>query len=330
LSWIGSRSDLGLGTLGLGTYQVPVPVPVLVPVETGRLGISDQIPVCHVAVVRFIKLISNQKLGSYYFSMTNVLVLGAAGVVGFGVCDAWIREGATVIAVDTNEAELNGLRDKLGINTGELVTIVGDCFSEVSARQVKAAVDALNKPLKHIVSAVGCSQPAPSGLTEPGAVSRLKETYDSVFFPNFIATSVFLESVRSVEGATFTVAGGPFTHHCPDKELYPVSFMGATFNHFGTILSANTKDSPCRGNTLCCHYAIGFPGEIESKLGPLLDKDFGPATDCRDWGKAFVRVAKGKERTGFICMHDPDEVKVFVESKEWIWFPDQHKYGPAP
>jgi hypothetical protein len=47
----------------------------------------------------------------------------------------------------------------------------------------------------------------PSGLTEPDAVSRLLETYDTVFFPNFIATDAFLESARNVEDATFTVAG---------------------------------------------------------------------------------------------------------------------------
>eukprot|EP00957_Ditylum_brightwellii_P068842 5225591-Ditylum_brightwellii.AAC.1 len=84
------------------------------------------------------------------------------------------------------------------------------------------------------------------------------------------------------------------------------------------MLKFNTNNSLCCGNTLCCHYAIGYPDEIkESSFGPLLDKDFGPVSDCRAWGKAFVRVAKGTERLGFICMHDPPEVKVLVKSKGW-------------
>lgn len=61
-----------------------------------------------------------------------------------------------------------------------------------------------------------------------------------------------------------------------------------------------------------------------------MDKDFGPVTDARDWGKAFVRVANGTERLGFICVHDAEEAAVLVASEEWIWFPDRHKYGPKP
>jgi nucleoside-diphosphate-sugar epimerase len=31
--------------------------------------------------------------------MTNILVLGAAGVVGFSVCDAWLKEEDSVVYV---------------------------------------------------------------------------------------------------------------------------------------------------------------------------------------------------------------------------------------
>lgn len=188
------------------------------------------------------------------------------------------------------------------------------------------------KIFHHIVTAMGCpiSAPADTNLAAPDAFLRMKKTYEQVFFPNLLATSHFLDVVRDVEGASFIVAGGPFTHHCPDDELYPVSMSGATMNHFGTILKFQTMSSKCRGNTLCCHYAIGFPDELDkpSQFGHLLDKDFGPVTDCRRWGKTFVRVAKGSERLGFICMHDAEEADVLVASEEWVWFPDQHKYGP--
>jgi len=283
-------------------------------------------------------------------SPVHVLVLGAAGVVGVGVCDAWLKEGATVIAVDQNQTDLTDLRRKLlsidDDDNGRLMTVVGDLSSVESATTLKTTILTLlgssgqhQLQLQHIVTTIGCSVPAPTGggLTSVDAVQRIKDSYDTVFYPNLIATNVFLDLIRNVPGASFTVAGGPFTHHCPNKELYNVSLMGATFNHFGTILAAETKDTPCRGNTLCCHFSIGFPDDINNKessssssFGPLLDEDFGPVSDTREWGKAFVRLANGTERVGFICMHDPEEVKVLVQSKEWMWFPDQHKFGPAP
>jgi hypothetical protein len=230
---------------------------------------------------------------------------------------------------------LEGLSVKLGLEQAKtnLVTITGDFSSQEAGSVAKAAVvSALNgKSLHHIITALGCSTPDPdgTGMSAPGAFQRMKETYEQVLFPNILATNLFLDEVRNSKGASFTVAGGPFTHHCPSPELYSVSMMGASFNHFGTILKHDTQDSPCRGNTLCCHYAIGYPDDAVSSFGPLLDKDFGPISDCRRWGKTFVRVAKGTERVGFICMHDPEEADVLVNSKEWVWFPEQHKYGPS-
>ena len=152
-----------------------------------------------------------------------------------------------------------------------------------------------------------------------------------MFFPNLIATTIFIEMIRNVTGSSFLVAGGPYTHHCPKPELLNISLMGATFNHFGTILKFNTANSKVRGNTLCCHYAIGIlPDQQESKFTKeLLDNDFGPITDTRDWGKAFVRVACGQERIGFICMHHAKETSELVNSKEWKWFPEENKYGPV-
>lgn len=286
-----------------------------------------------VARKRGIELLSSQE-------EIKVLVLGAAGVVGFGICDAWLKEeDVTVFAVDKDSSSLKNLTNRLGLDdssSSRLVTIVGDFSSNETGKVAKDAIDAaLNgQKITHVASAMGCTTPAPSGITSSDALTRLKDSYEQVFYPNLIATALFLDSIRDTEGASFTVAGGPFTHHCPNPELYNTSMMGATMNHFGTILTANTKDSKCRANNLCCHYAIAYPEELEkshpsSSFGPLLDNDFGPVTDCRDWGKTFVRVAKGPERAGFICMHDAEESAILVKSKEWKWFPDQNKYGPV-
>lgn len=268
---------------------------------------------------------------------TNVLVLGAAGVVGFGICDAWLKENdSTVYAVDQSQDALNGLAVRLiasqSIDDSEMskrfISIVGDFSTEESGKLAKAAILAKCNQFQHVVMAMGCSSVAPAGLTAPDAIQRMNDAFQQVFMPNFIATNLFLDVVRDVPDSSFLVAGGPFTHHCPNSELYAVSMMGASFNHFGTILKFETMKSKCRANTLCCHYAIGYPQDTESHFGPLLDTSFGPVSDSRQWGKAFVRVAKGSERLGFICMHDTEETKVLVDSSEWTWFPDEKKYGP--
>jgi hypothetical protein len=266
--------------------------------------------------------------------------IGAAGVVGFGVCHAWLNESddVHVYAVDRNEEGLNGLALRLGLtsSSSRLTCIVGDLSSDELGQKCQQAVTAaLNgATYHHVVSAIGCSTPDAGGsVSASHALTKIKESYANVLFPNFLATTLFLEPIRDVQGASYTVCGGPFTHHCPDKALYNTSLCGGTLNHYGTILKFNTLDNKCRGNTLCCHYAIGYPDQElgpkgRSSFGDLLDKDFGPVSDCRAWGKTFVRVAKGTERLGFICMHDPDEAQVLVQSSEWVWYPDQHKFGP--
>lgn len=217
---------------------------------------------------------------------------------------------------------------KLGLKEEDqkrLVTIVGDFSTEDSGKQAKAAI--LNKcdTFLHVVSAIGCSSVAPFNLTSPDAIQIMSTTFQNVFMLNFIATNLLLDLVRDVPNSS---AGGPFTHHCPSHPLYNVSMMGASFNHFGTILKFETMNSECRANTLCCHYSIGYPGDAKSHFGPLLGDGFGPVTDCRRWGGAFVRVSKGTERLGFICMHNAEETDVLVDSSEWIWFPDKNGYGP--
>jgi hypothetical protein len=148
-----------------------------------------------------------------------------------------LKEGATVFAVDNREKELSELSDKLGLDADQksrLITVVGDFSSDETGLIAKAAVEAAlsGKTLNHVVTAIGCSSPAPAGtgVTAADALKRTKETYETVFFPNLNATTLFLELVRDVEGASFTVAGGPFTHHCPTPELFNVSLMGATSN----------------------------------------------------------------------------------------------------
>jgi hypothetical protein len=271
---------------------------------------------------------------------TNILVLGA-GVVGFGVVDAWLKadENTFIMVVDQEKDVLRALPSRLGLDDSSsstaakrLRTILGSVSTE--CKSVKDAVLEYlgGRPLHHVVSALGCATPD-IALSDPDAVQKIKETYDKVFFPNLTAAHAFLPMLTSVSATggrqtSYTVAGGPFTHHCPDPKLLATSLIGATHNHFGTILKHLTHGTPCRGNTLCCHYAIGYPDDTKSNYGPLLDKDFGPVTDTREWGKTFVRVAKGPERVGFICMHDAEEATVLVDSKEWVWFPDEHKYGP--
>lgn len=271
----------------------------------------------------------------------NVLVLGAAGVVGFGVCHAWLEmdPDAQILALDHRKDALDGLAQRLGLDAQtqkRLTCILGDVVKDDSQTIVDKVQDALQgETLHHVVSALGCSQPDLQGsVTAAHAVEKVKETYEQVLYPNLLATTLFLEQIRDVEGSSYTVAGGPFTHHCPSVELYNTSLASATLNHYGTILKFNTANSKVRGNTLCCHYAIAYPDEIQkgstSSFGDLLDKDFGPVSDCRAWGKAFVRLAKGTERLGFICMHDPPEVEVLVKSQEWKWDPVAHKFGPYP
>jgi hypothetical protein len=115
----------------------------------------------------------------------------------------------------------------------------------------------------------------------PKVIQEIDHTFQQVFVPNFMATNLFFGHDSKCTKSSFIIVGGPFMHHYPNPELYAISIMGASFNHFGTILKFETINSKCHANIHCSHYAIGFPEDTKSHFGPLLDTSFGPISDSQ-------------------------------------------------
>jgi hypothetical protein len=107
-----------------------------------------------------------------------------------------------------------------------------------------------------------------------------------------------------------------------------VSFYGI---HIQTTLTRSYQPIPSTAPvvpTRCvATMRFCFPGK--PRAPECWTRILDPARTAWNVAKPLSALPRGKERLGFICMHDAEEVEVLVESKEWIWFPEERKCGPA-
>lgn len=76
------------------------------------------------------------------------IVFGATGFVGQGATDAFVKEGATVVAVGRDQKKLEALKQKLG-NPAALHLIVGDYSDEQVTKTLHGNITKLlgSKPI---------------------------------------------------------------------------------------------------------------------------------------------------------------------------------------
>jgi len=232
------------------------------------------------------------------FANKSVVVLGATGVVGSGVVRKYLDAGATVVAVSRSAANLERLKQTINVTGSEpFLPVVGDFVSEASAQAVFAAVTAAlgGRPISHVVSVLGFAAfGAPPTATSLDAV---KAAFDDGVYNNFLAAQSFLPSLKSTEGASYTIVSGGLAHMPPPLPgLWLATVKNAALNALSNSLASETAKDAVRLNTICIHFGVAPIGGDRNQYGMAAE------SDTLRLAPAFLGVAAGSQKGQIICL----------------------------
>jgi NAD(P)-dependent dehydrogenase (short-subunit alcohol dehydrogenase family) len=172
-----------------------------------------------------------------------VLVLGAAGGVGEGIVDEFLRAGARVLAVSRTDAKLNQLADRLGRPSG-LVLIVGSVGNEEEASALARSVKRSSPHIDGVVASIGSWWQGPPLIKTPLADwnAVLAERLTS----HFLAAKHFIPLLAEAARGGFYLSIGGSTAEVPVPNSGPVSVASAAQVMLTKVLRAESGISPVR------------------------------------------------------------------------------------
>lgn len=92
------------------------------------------------------------------FQGKTVVVIGATGVVGSGLCRAFLDQGAFVVGVSRSAEKLAELKKTISLKPGEaFATAVGDFKDDTTSGRALASIDTAlaGRPIDHVISSQG-------------------------------------------------------------------------------------------------------------------------------------------------------------------------------
>jgi len=172
----------------------------------------------------------------------TIVVLGAAGGVGEGIVDEFLRAGARVLAVSRTDAKLNQLADRLGRPSG-LALMVGSVGSEDEASTLVLSAKRSSPRIDGVVASIGSWWQGPPLTKTPLADwnAVLAERLTS----HFLAAKHFIPVVAETRGGFYLSIGGS-TAEVPVPNSGPVSVASAAQVMLTKVLRAEAGDSPLR------------------------------------------------------------------------------------
>jgi len=232
------------------------------------------------------------------FADKTVVVLGATGVVGSGVVRKYLDAGATVVGVSRSGSNLERLKQQIGVSDSEpFVGVVGDFVSEASAAEVFQSVAAAlgGRAIDHVVSVLGfAAVGAPPTAT---ALDSVTGALADGLFNSFLAAKVFLPSLKSREGSSYTIVSGGLAHMPPPfPGLWLATVKNAAVNALSNSLASETAKDAVRVNTMCIHFGVAPIGGSKNQFGMPAE------SDTLRLGPAFLAVARGTQKGQIICL----------------------------
>jgi NAD(P)-dependent dehydrogenase (short-subunit alcohol dehydrogenase family) len=102
-----------------------------------------------------------------------VVVIGATGVVGSGICRAFLDAGAFVVGVSRSAEKFDELEKTLGLTTSDaFATAVGDFKDEASSGLAMAAIDRAPTRARRLPPPRRRSARTSTALPAPGRLGR--------------------------------------------------------------------------------------------------------------------------------------------------------------
>ena len=232
------------------------------------------------------------------FAHQTVVVIGATGVVGGGIVRKYLDAGATVVGVSRSAANLQKLKQQMGITADEPFHGVVTSFKdEGAAEKAKEAITAAlaGKPIDHVVSAQGFVSFAKPPTHS--ALEVLKTALDDGFYNNYLAAKALLPELKSRDSATFTLVSGGLAHFPPpNPALWLGTVKNAALNALTHALTSETVNNKVRVNTLCIHFAVAPVGGNQNQLGMPAEGD------TLRLAPAFLGLARGTQKGQVLCL----------------------------
>ncbi len=134
-----------------------------------------------------------------------LLVLGAAGKVGYGVVQAAVEAGRAIVAIDDDEAALDALREAYPQAT--LATLAAPIRSDADAAGLAARLRALELRFDGVVASIAGSHPCGRLIDQPADV--LRQTLDDDLMPHLFAARHLFPLLPHDGAHGYVLVGGP-------------------------------------------------------------------------------------------------------------------------
>jgi len=258
------------------------------------------------------------------------VILGAYGVVGSGAALAFLRDGWTVIAVGRDETKLTELKNCLAAKhagIGDRLELVQGQFN--SDMHTAKVYDAVKKAIggdgtfHHVMSILGFVTTSDAPPTETPS-EKIMHMIEREFMPNYRAAMAFLNPIKSVPGASYTIMSGGFAHGVQIPAAWPATIKNSMINTFLLTLADETKTDPVRVNVACLHFAVAAFGGTKNQLG------MDAKADTERLGDVFVNIAKSPAKKGeVICLENINQALSLNKSLAEKISEGVHKTGVA-
>lgn len=137
--------------------------------------------------------------------MKNVLLIGATGDVGQGICAVLMRAGFRVIGASRNPQNLAALKARLA-RLGEMETLVGTVATEAGAIALREAALKLTGSLDVVVTTVNTGKGEPALPLLQLSAEQVEAQLRGNLIPHFVAAKTFIPAL--VEGGVYLSIGG--------------------------------------------------------------------------------------------------------------------------
>ncbi|MDP3506122.1 MAG: SDR family oxidoreductase [Myxococcales bacterium] len=243
------------------------------------------------------------------FTGKTVVVLGATGVVGSGICRAFLDQGAFVVAVSRSAGRFDELSKTLALKASDgFATAVGDFKDEASSGLAMAAIDRAlaGRAIDHVISSQGFVKFGPPPTQSTAA--QLNDALADGLTINFNAAKALLPGIKQ-RAASFTMVSGGLAHiPPPDPAMWMGTIKNAAVNAFTLGLAAETARDVVRVNTLCIHFGIAPIGGKQNQFGLPAERD------SLGLAPAFLAIARGRQKGQVLCLNSWADVDALAKS----------------
>jgi NAD(P)-dependent dehydrogenase (short-subunit alcohol dehydrogenase family) len=203
--------------------------------------------------------------------MKSVLVIGATGDVGQGVCGELLHAGWRVIAAGRTAAKLEALKQRIAAK-GKLEYVTGDVSTESGAAALRDAALKLAGTLDAVVTTVNPDKTAPVPILERSA-DELTELLRGNIVAHFIAAKTFIPVIAK-GGMYLSIGGGMADFIVPGMGVTNICQAGQ--RNLFRIIAREARGGPVQIRELLLVSMIaGESNRANAEPSWLTDEDCG-------------------------------------------------------